>query len=313
MSRTTIRSMGSQVERAAPAGADWWQPGAVLGAAGLTIALWALTPVTTRIASAEMDGVSIGLVRTIGAGVLAAFVLLAWRIAPPSGRRQWALVLLSAAGSFAIGPVLFSFGTAATSASHAALIMASMPLFAGIIAAAMDRQWPSWVWCAGAGLALVGEAALIGLRGNFAAPEATLTGDIYVLIGCIAWAGGFVAGAQVTKEIGPWRATFWALVLGSVALSPLAAVYFPTVRWGTLSPLAWVCLAHISLGASLVAYICWFWAMARGGIARVAVLQFAQAPLALVFAVVILAERVTVGLAVAAIAIVAGIVVARRR
>ena len=313
MARSAIQKAMRPVEVAPSVSVEWWQPAAVLGSAGLTIALWALTPVTTRAAAAEMDGVSIGLVRTMGAGAVAVALLLALRMAPPAGRRQWGLVLLSAFGSFAVGPVLFSFGTAATSASHSALIMASMPLFAGVIAAAMERRWPSWVWFTGAGLALAGEAALIGLRGSFAASEATLVGDVCVLAGCIAWAGGFVAGAQVTKEIGPWRATFWALVLGTAALVPLAAIYFPGVRWAALSPLVWACLVHISLGASLLAYICWFWAMARGGIARVAVLQFAQAPLALVFAVVLLGEHLTFGLAVAGCAIVAGIVVARRR
>jgi drug/metabolite transporter (DMT)-like permease len=177
----------------------------------------------------------------------------------------------------------------------------------------MERQWPSRVWFAGAGLALAGEAALIGLRGNFAAPGATLSGDVSVLAGCIAWAGGFVAGALVTKEIGSWRATFWALLLGSLLLVPLAGVYFPTVSWAALSPLSWASLVHVSVGASLLAFVCWFWAMAQGGIARIAVLQFAQPPLAVLFAIALLGEPVTLGLMLTTAAIVAGIVIARRR
>jgi O-acetylserine/cysteine efflux transporter len=289
------------------------QTAAVIAAAATTITLWALTPVTTRFAAGQLDGISIGLVRTIGAGAIAAPLLAVFRMAAPKGRSQWLQIILSAIGSFGLGPVLFSFGTATTSASHSALIMAAMPLFAGVIAAAMERRWPSRLWITGAVIALAGEAALIGLRMNFATTGATLGGDICVLAGCIAWAGGFVAGANVTKEIGPWRATFWALALGSGLLLPLAAVYFPAVNWTGLTYLTWGSLAHISIGASLLAYICWFWAMARGGIARVAVFQFAQPPLALVFAVLLLGERLTVGLIAAACAILAGIVIAQRR
>lgn len=313
MARAAAQVISSEASPSARADADWGQSLSILSAAGLTITLWALTPVTTRLAAVEMDGISIGLLRTMGAGVIALPLILILRLAPPVGFGQWRQLLLSAAGSFAVGPVLFSLGTAKTSASHAALIMAAMPLFAGLIAAAMERKWPSALWSVGATVALLGEAALIGMRGKAAGAGATASGDAIVLIGCIAWAGGFVAGARLTRDIGPWRATFWALVVASLSLTPLAYVYLPLVSWPSLSSITWGALVHISIGASLVAYVAWFWAMAHGGIGRVAVLQFAQPPLALLFAVLLLGELPTLPLALASSAIIAGIVIARHR
>jgi drug/metabolite transporter (DMT)-like permease len=52
--------------------------------------------------------------------------------------------------------------------------------------------------------------------------------------------------------------------------------------------------------------------LARGGVTRVAVLQFAQPVASLILTVLLLSERLTAPLIVAAIAILAGVAFARR-
>jgi drug/metabolite transporter (DMT)-like permease len=84
------------------------------------------------------------------------------------------------------------------------------------------------------------------------------------------------------------------------------------VHWRALTGATWLALFHITAGASVFAYVLWFWALSRGGIARVATFQFVQPVLVLVFAACILGETVPAGLVGAAIVIVGGIAVARR-
>lgn len=55
----------------------------IFAAASLTIVLFALTPATTRLAATQIDGLSIGLIRSVGAGVLALPLLALLRLAPP--------------------------------------------------------------------------------------------------------------------------------------------------------------------------------------------------------------------------------------
>ena len=46
-------------------------PFLVLAAAVTTIILFALTPATTLVAAAQIDGLSIGIIRTVGGGLVA--------------------------------------------------------------------------------------------------------------------------------------------------------------------------------------------------------------------------------------------------
>jgi hypothetical protein len=66
------------------------------------------------------------------------------------------------------------------------------------------------------------------------------------------------------------------------------------------------------MGATILACVAWSFALARGGIARVAPLQFAQPVLALIFAAALLGERVSFASILCGITILAGVVIAWR-
>ena len=284
-----------------------------LAAAGLTILMFGLSPVTTRIATLQMDGGAIGLYRVVGAGILAAPLLLGLRLRPPRGRSQWSLLLISACGGFVLFPVLFSIGTQRTSACHAGLILASTPLFTGFIAKGLERRLPRPQWMLGAGIALAGETALV-MAGNLQDGPGSATsilGDGLVLTACLAIAASFVAGARLTESIGAWAATFWAITAAALALAPWALYDAAATQWASLSGSTWVALAQLVVGSGFVAWVAWFWALARGGIGRVAVLQFFQPIISVAFAAWLLSERLTVALLALAAIIVLGVVVAR--
>lgn len=285
----------------------------VLVAASVTIILFALTPSTTLVAVTQIDGFSIGIVRTVGTGLVALPLLLIFRLRPPQKWDDWRLLILSALGSFAAFPVLFSLGSQRTSASHAALIMAVMPLLVGVIGMTIDRRMPRPGWFMGASMAVAGESALFAFRDG-GSVEVSVTGDALVLSGCLMFAVGVVAGARLTTRYNPWAATFWAITLAGVGLAPLAALHVSAMPLSAIAiaPATAVALLHLTLGATILANVAWLWALARGGIARIAPLQFGQPVLALLFASLLLGEYLTLRLALAGLLIVAGIIVSYR-
>ncbi len=99
------------------------QHAAVFAAAALTITLFALTPITTRVAGLQIPGIDIGSIRVVGSGLFAVPLLVARRLPVPADVGTCALLLVSALGSFAGFPLLFSVGAQLTSASHAGLLM----------------------------------------------------------------------------------------------------------------------------------------------------------------------------------------------
>ena len=188
------------------------------------------------------------------------------------------------------------------------------PLFAGLIGSIAKRSLPRGQWVVGAVIAVAGQIvlAMTATAGAAVGTTGSLSGDALVLAACLALATSFVAGAALTEQIGAWASTFWAILLASIALSPWAVIQASRIAWADLAPQSWVALIHLTLGAGFLAWVAWFWALARGGVARVAVLQFCQPLFSLAFAAVLLAEPLTPPLLLAAAAILCGVVIARR-
>jgi drug/metabolite transporter (DMT)-like permease len=286
----------------------------VFVAAGFAVIVFALVPASTRTAGVQLDGVSIGLIRAVGAGLLTAPLLVIRRLRPPNDLKGLALLLVYAFGNFAGFPLLFSLGVQRTSGAHAALIMATMPLLIGIIGIVLDRRLPRWPWFLGAAVAVAGEAALVGL-GNFrTAAGATTIGDAIVFAGCALSAIGLAAGARLGARMNPLAGTFWAITIAAVGLIPFAAVHALTApyRYLDLTWMTWAAIVQITLGAAVLANIAFVWALSNGGVVRIAPLQFAQPACALLFTSVLLNEPLTISLLAAAAAIVFGIVTASR-
>jgi drug/metabolite transporter (DMT)-like permease len=123
---------------------------AVFGAAFVTIFLFALTPITTRVALHQIDSLGLGLMRIVVAAPFAGLLLLARRLPPPiADRTQCKLLAISAASGFIGFSLLFSFGTQRTSALHAGFGLALSPLFTGLIGLAVDRRRPRSGWLFG--------------------------------------------------------------------------------------------------------------------------------------------------------------------
>ena len=275
------------------------------------VLLWGGSPIATRLAVLGIDPVAVGLLRTVLAALLALPLALLLKLSWPRGRGAWVLMIFAALGSYVLFPILFSVGVRHTTASHAALIHASTPLFTGVIAACLERRWPGAWWWVGVAIALVGEVLLIGLGRGFDESGVTVHGDLVVFIACIAVAFGYVAGGSLSKTLGSLAVTFWGVVLAALLCAP-ALLLIPAPALLAAPPPALGGLAYLVLVSSVIGYVAWNWALAHGGIGRTGVLQFAQPVLSVVLAVLLLGESITLSVAFSAAMILAGVAIARR-
>lgn len=287
---------------------------AVLAAAALAVLIWAGTPIVTKFAVARIDPMAVGMLRTVIAALVAIPAALVLRLALPRGRRQWRLLVVSALSGFVAFPLLFTIGLRYTSASHAALILAALPIFTGLFAAAADRRAPSIRWVAGAALALVGEAFLIAFRVGFgdqgqAAGDA-IVGDILIVSGGLAASLGYVAGGRLASQTSSWSTTLWGIGLAGIILAP--ALWLLPGSWMWAGPGIWFSVAYLAIGSSILAYVAWYWALGRGGVARIALVQFAQPVVTVLLGVALLGEAVTAPLVLSAAVILCGIFLAQK-
>jgi len=267
--------------------------------------------VVTKLATAELDPLFIGLGRTLLGG-LAALPLAAVLWSGPPPRRLLLPFALSAFGGFIAFPVMFSFGQRLTSAMHGGLILAALPIFTGLYAAAIERRGPSGRWWLGCAVAFAGEIVLIGSR-SATGGAGSLGGDLLVLLAALFASLGYVAGARLAQAgYASLGATLWGIMAASLMVAPTLAIAsggaLPAASW-----VAWAALGYLALVVSILGYVGWYWSLGRGGIARMGTIQFLQPISGLALAFLLLGERPTATLAIATVLILAGLVFARRR
>lgn len=282
----------------------------------LALVFWGGTAIANRYAVGFADPIVVATLRSMLAGFVALVIALALRLERPTGRGDWGLLLVSGLFSFAIWPIFLSVGLGRTTASHAALIMATLPIITVLLASAINRRAPVSSWWAGASMALAGAVFLILDRGSslgVADPASAAIGDLIILLGCVLCAAGYVAGGKLSPKIGAFATTFWGLSIALLITVPVFAISQHDTDWTTLPVAAWWSIAWLTFFSSLLGYVLWFFALGRGGIEKIGSLQLLMPVITLVGAVLILNEIVTLKLALLAGVVLAGTAIAHYR
>ena len=316
ISSTGVSSTGAAPAAvSAPTGANRGLPPVAVAAALVTLIFWGGTVVANRVAVESIDGLTVGALRSMLAGFIGLGIALAFRLPfPKRARHRWLLVI-SGWVNFAIWPTVLSLGVALANASHAALIMALLPVATGLIAAIVNRVRPRPGWWLGAAIAIAGTVLLIAFTrpaGDLTLSPTWLVGDLVVLAGVLLCSAGYVGGAKLGPVVGSWSATFYGLGAALMLTVPAILILYPYTDWSQVTADSWLAVGWLTLLSSLAGYALWFLAMNRGGIARVAVFQFLQPALSVIAAAIILGERITWTILAAGLLILLGTWIAQK-
>jgi len=284
----------------------------VYAIATLAVIFWGGTPVATKIAATTIDPATIGVLRAIIAGPAAIFLVIALKLRLPTDQRGFMLLIVSGATSFAIWPSLLSYGIGLTTATHAGLILALIPIVTGLLASAIDRTQPGLSWWAGSTVAVIGTAILVLSGSDDNAGGPSLAGDLIIFSGVVTCAIGYIAGAKITPQIGTWSTTFWGISLAAALLVPIAVIMLHRTDWTMVDSRSWLSLFYLALFGTIGGYVGWYWALGHGGVTRISTWQLAQPVVTLGLAALILGESLTIALLLVAAAIVAGAAYAQR-
>ena len=146
---------------AASGGAGRGIPPVALAAALVTPIFWGGTVVANRAAVESIDGLTAGALRSMLAGFLGLGIAPAFRLPFPETARHRCLPVISGWLNFALWPTVLSLGVALANASHAALIMALLPVATGLVAVIANRVKPQPGRWLGAALLLTVPAMLV--------------------------------------------------------------------------------------------------------------------------------------------------------
>jgi O-acetylserine/cysteine efflux transporter len=181
-----------------------------LSAAGV---IWGLTIPFSKLALGWLDPLSLTVARfVVAAPLLAVFATrsslraaLSWRVA------GWGAVF------YGLGVALQNAGVRHTSVSHAALILAAVPVLVALMAAARGRSSATPQSWAGFGVAIAGVGLVAGSGGG-----TSLLGDGLMLASAFASAAYVLAQPEVLAGRDPIAVTVVQMAAGAVVTLPFA-------------------------------------------------------------------------------------------
>ncbi|MGO9974020.1 MAG: DMT family transporter [Solirubrobacteraceae bacterium] len=279
--------------------------GLLLGAIGVLVFSFSLP--ATKLALRGFDPWLVAFGRATVASVLAAALMRRRRVPAPSPEQLRRLLIV--AGGVVIGfPTLTSLALQSSGSAHGAVVIAILPIVTAVFAVARGGEPPGRTfWAAAlAGMAIIGAFAVSQAHGG-------LTGaDALELAAVLACGLGYAEGGALARELGGARTICWALV-ASAPLTGAAAVAAlclgPAPAPGAVSLFG---LAYVSIGSMLLGFFAWYAGLARGGIARIGQVQLAQPLFTVAWSALVLGERVTPAVLLAAVGVLAAVSASQR-
>lgn len=264
-------------------------PPRVHGALLLVQLLFGVFHVVGKAVLGEVPPLALAASRVLIAAPL--LIVLAWwrdRLVPPL-RELPVLALLGLLGVFA-NQILFIVGLSYTTASNAAILMPSIPVFAVALGALFGIQRVSRLQLLGVLSAVTGALVLLDPT-RFSLADDTIFGNLLILANCLSYSAFLVFQRPVLLRL-PWR-TFiaWCFLLGgtgivAVGAPALAALPLPEISRGT-----WLGVIYIGVLPTALGYFLAAWAVRRSSPALVSVYTTLQPLVTAVLAVLFLGER----------------------
>jgi len=194
-----------------------------------------------------------------------------------------------------------------TSVTNTALLINMGTFFVLVPAALFLKQRFSADNWFGVILAFLG-AALIVTRGNFALTP-NFVGDGLVLVSAALWAIYVLIGNKLAGKYSVLTQLNYIFIIGFIGLLPF---YFITPHHDirALAPVSWATLLYLAIVCSIIAYFFFNDAIIKIGPAQTAIYQYFEPMFAIIFAVALLGEPLTIYVLLGAALIIAGIAMA---
>jgi len=264
-------------------------------------AIWGASFLFMRLAAPEFGPVALSGIR-IAIAAIFLLGLLAWR-GGASALLDKALPL-SALGAMnsALPFTLFAYATLSITAGATAVLNASTPLFAALIAYFWLRDRLSPAAILGLVVGFGGVVTLVWDRisfGNGSGVWAPLAG----LAASLSYGIAANFAKQRLAGVPPLVSATGSLLAATVLLLPLTVIYWPSATPGLTS---WLCVIVLGIVCTAIAYILYFRLLTRVGPAKTVTVTYLIPLFGMLWGTVFLGERITASMLVACAVVLLG-------
>lgn len=279
------------------------------------MAIWGLNVAVVKQLTHSFDTSMLAALRMVVALAVLTAILL-WKRCVVLGMNGKQLRTLLVAGVLMVylNQLLFAEGLQRSTATNGALIMALSPLVSAVLAALMFRESLSMQRLLGVALGFGGVAAVV-LGHPGAGLSRASTGDLMLVAGVVSFAAGGALVQQLARCMHPLTMSWAIYLVGTAMLVVQAIVGSPALNLDVLFPgwWPWALILFSGVMATALSNLLWNRAIATIGVARTAVFLYWVPVFGLLFAAILLDERLTAWHLGGFVAVMAGTFLGTRR
>ncbi|MBC7463974.1 MAG: DMT family transporter [Actinobacteria bacterium] len=271
----------------------------------LGVFLFSLSLPLTKWAMESFDPLFTASARPIIASTIAIPLMIICKV-PPVPRRYLRPLLFTTLGGAIGWPVFIALALQRTTAAHVAVIAAIMPLVTAIMAVVRTKKKVSWqFWAA----SLCGTTLLVIFaisRGG--AENGDITADLLTLCAVLASSYCYVEGAELTQVMPGWQVISWVVVFALPVCIPASLIIFATTHdQHEVTGRAMIGLLAIGASSMYLGFFAWYRGLKDAGTAHGSQVQQLQAILTLGWSALMLGEKITLGMVLISLGVVASV------
>ncbi|MBV9292046.1 MAG: EamA family transporter [Frankiales bacterium] len=277
--------------------------------------VWGSTYLAIRVGVHPSSGTGLPPLLLAGARfTLAGALMLAFTVRRPAadgrpdplGRRQWAAAAVIGLALLLGGNGLVSIAEQRVASGLAAVVIATVPIWAALLGAAWGQEPVSRRHAAGLVLGFAGVAALVvGTGGG----KADVTGVLTAVGAALSWAAGSVWSRTAPTVRRPLVMTGMEMLCGGIGcfLVGIATGEVRDVHLAAVPAQTWVASGYLVVAGSMLAYTAYVWLLHNARLSLVTTYAYVNPLVAVVLGALVLHEHPTVRTAVATATIIAGV------
>jgi drug/metabolite transporter (DMT)-like permease len=229
-----------------------------------TVLFWGLSFVSSKtILNSGVPPMTMVCIRFIIATVVLNIFLR--RFDPSARLRKKDILPLVVSGAFGV-TIYFFFearGIKLTSASHASLIIAVIPVVTLLAEVVFYRARVSLLTIAGVVLSVVGVVFVVWRPGSGGQGGVSLAGDLFMFGACISWVIYIILSRNLHKRLSDIAITAYQSLFGTIFLIPLALL--EVRQWVPITLVAGLNLAYLALFCSALSNFLYVYSLSRLG------------------------------------------------
>ena len=257
-----------------------------LGAALVTVVLWASAFVGIRAATPELSAGALALGRLLVGSVALGAILVVRREGLP-GRGAWPGIVVCGVLWFGVYNVALNEGERYVDAGTAAMLVNVGPILIAVLAGFVLKEGFPLPLVAGCAIAFAG-AIVIGAATRTDDPTST-TGVVLCLLAAAAYAAAVIAQKPALAHASALQITFGSCLVGTVACLPFAPQLATDLGSADGGTIAWT--VYLGLFPTALAFTTWAYALSRTTAGRLGVTTYLVPPIAVLLGWLMLGEQ----------------------